>query len=80
MLKHIIKLFFNHLLVCVRGSPMLPLVVNICAFCTNLIANGTIGKQIGANGNAKCYQPIAPLGEPRTHGMFTVSIDYVMIS
>ena len=28
-------------------SPMLPLVGNIC---TNLITNGTIGKEIGANG------------------------------
>ena len=35
---------------CVRGSPMVPLVGNICTICTNLIANGTIGKEIGANG------------------------------
>ena len=32
---------------CVRGSPMVPLVGNIC---TNLIVNGTIGKEIGTNG------------------------------
>ena len=32
---------------CVRGSPMVPLVGNIC---TNLIVIGTIGKEIGANG------------------------------
>ena len=33
-----------------RGSPVVPLVGNICTICTNLIANGTIGKEIGANG------------------------------
>ena len=35
---------------CVRGSPMVQLVDNICTICINLIANGTIGKEIGANG------------------------------
>ena len=34
---------------CVRGSPMVPLVGNICTICINLITNGTIGKEIGAN-------------------------------
>ena len=29
---------------------MIPLVGNICTICANLIANGTIGKEIGANG------------------------------
>ena len=33
----------------VRGSPMVPLVGNICTIGTNLITNGTIGKEIGAN-------------------------------
>ena len=37
---------------CVRGSPMVPLVGNIC---TNLIVNGTIGKEIGANGKNGRY-------------------------
>ena len=37
-------------LACVWGSPVVPLVGNICTICTNLIANGTIGKEIGANG------------------------------
>ena len=37
---------------CVRGFPMVPLVGNICTIgYTNLITNGTIGKEIGANGN-----------------------------
>ena len=35
---------------CVWGSPMVLLVGNICTNCTNLIANGTVGKEIGANG------------------------------
>ena len=35
---------------CVRGSPMVPLVCNICMIGTNLITNGTIGKETGANG------------------------------
>ena len=35
---------------CVRGSPVVPLVGNICTICTNLIADGTIGKEFGANG------------------------------
>ena len=35
---------------CVRGSPMVPLVGNICTIGTNLITNGTIGKEFGANG------------------------------
>ena len=39
---------------CVRGSPMVPLVCNIC---TNLIANGTMNKEIGANGNTM-YVPM----------------------
>ena len=30
--------------------PMVPLVGKICTIGTNLIANGTIGKEIGANG------------------------------
>ena len=30
--------------------PMVPFVGNICTICTNLIANGTNGKEIGANG------------------------------
>ena len=29
---------------------MVPLVGKICTICTNLIVNGTIGKEIGANG------------------------------
>ena len=29
---------------------MIPLVGNICTISANLIANGTIGKEIGANG------------------------------
>ena len=29
---------------------MVPLVGNIFTICTNLITNGTIGKEIGANG------------------------------
>ena len=29
---------------------MVPLVGNICTICTNLITNGTIGREIGANG------------------------------
>ena len=36
--------------VCVRVSPMVPLVGNICTIGTNLFTNGTIGKEIGANG------------------------------
>ena len=36
--------------VCVQDSPMVPLVGNIFAIITNLITNGTIGKEIGANG------------------------------
>ena len=35
---------------CVRGSPMVPLVGNIFTICTNLITNGTNGKEVGANG------------------------------
>ena len=35
---------------CVRGSPMVPLVGNNFIICTNLITNGTIGKEIDANG------------------------------
>ena len=45
----------NVAIACVRGSPMVPLVGNICTIGTNLITNGTIGKEIGAkgkNGNA----------------------------
>ena len=34
---------------CVQGSPMVPLVGNIFTICTNLITNGTIGKEIVAN-------------------------------
>ena len=45
---------------CVRGSPMVPLVGNIC---TNLITNGTIGKKIGANGkNGNGYVLGSPNG------------------
>ena len=40
---------FLHNYECVRGSPMVPLVGNIFTICTNLITNGTIGKEIGAN-------------------------------
>ena len=36
---------------CVRGFPMVPLVGNIG---TNLITNGIIGKEIGANGHKSC--------------------------
>ena len=32
------------------GTPMVPLVGNIFTVCTNLITNGIIGKEIGANG------------------------------
>ena len=35
---------------CVRGSPMVPLVGNICTIRTNLITNGTLGKELDANG------------------------------
>ena len=44
---------------CVRGSPMVPLVGNIFTICTNLITNGTIGKDIGANG--KMVIPLVPM-------------------
>ena len=33
-----------------RGSPVVPLNGNICTICINLIASGTIGKEIGTNG------------------------------
>ena len=53
---------------------MVPLVGNICTIGTNLITNGTIGKEIyanGKNGNAiGTNQPMVPLGEPRTHALF----------
>ena len=42
----------NIYIACVRGSPMVPLVGNICTIGTNLITNGTIGKENGKNGNA----------------------------
>ena len=42
----------NHNIACVRGSPMVTLVGNICTTGTNLITNGTIGKEIGANGKS----------------------------
>ena len=58
---------------------MVPLVGNICTIGTNLITNGTIGKENGANGkngNAigtniwyQWYQPMVPLEESRTHAM-----------
>ena len=35
---------------CVLGSPVVPLVGNIFTICTNLITNGIVGKEIGANG------------------------------
>ena len=35
---------------CVRGSRMVPLVGNIYTIGTNLITNGTISKEIAANG------------------------------
>ena len=35
---------------CVRGSLVVPLVGNICTVGTNVIANGTIGREICANG------------------------------
>ena len=31
---------------------MVPLVGNICTISTNLLTNGTIGKEIGANGKS----------------------------
>ena len=71
---------------CVWGSSMVPLVGNIFTICTNLITNGTIGKEIVANrknGNAmgtiwdKCYQPMVPLGEPRIHAQFTTKPFYL---
>ena len=37
---------------------MVPLVGKICTICTNLIANGTIGKEIGAHGNQRTNGPI----------------------
>ena len=37
-------------LACVWGSLMALLVGNMCIIGANLITNGTIGKQIGANG------------------------------
>ena len=40
-----------HYEACVRDFAMVPLVGNICTIGTNLITNGTIGKDIGANGN-----------------------------
>ena len=43
---------------CVWGSPMVLLVGNIFIICTNLITNGTIGKEIGANG--KMVMPPVP--------------------
>ena len=43
---------------------MVPLVGNIFTICTNLITNGTIGKEIGTNGTK------VPLGEPRTHALY----------
>ena len=47
---------------CVRGSPMVPLVGNICTIGTNLITNGTIGKEIGANGkNGNAIGAIGPM-------------------
>ena len=39
---------------------MVPLVGNICTICTNLIANGTIGKEIVANG-LKMVIPLVPM-------------------
>ena len=48
---------------------MVPLVGTIC-ICTNLIASGTIGKEIGANGkngNTCTNSTKVTLGEPRTH-------------
>ena len=38
---------FVNVIARIRGSPMVPLVGNVC---TNLIAKGTIGEEIGANG------------------------------
>ena len=35
---------------CVRSSLMVPLVGIISTICINLITNGTIGNEIGANG------------------------------
>ena len=59
--------------ICVRGSPMIPLVGNICTICTNFITSGIIAKEIGANGNnvddiAQIAQilPMVPFGGPRT--------------
>ena len=52
LLNDIVDQFLHHLnsVACVRGFPMVPLVINICTICTNLITNGTIGREIGANG------------------------------
>ena len=44
-----LKSIFLHYIACVRGSPMVPLVGVICTNGTNLITNGTIGKEFGAN-------------------------------
>ena len=58
---------------------MIPLVGNICTICANLITNGTIGKEIGANGkNGNTIgtngthvrkKPMTPSGESRTHAL-----------
>ena len=45
-----IQFRFSNNTSCVRGSPMVPLVGNMCIILYQLIANGTIGKEIGANG------------------------------
>ena len=49
-IKESTKYIVNTHRACVRGSPMVPLVGNICTIGTNLITNGTISKEIGANG------------------------------
>ena len=55
---------------------MVPLVGNIYTIGTNLIANGTIGKEIGENGHTigtnvtNVTNQMVQFGVPRTHAMF----------
>ena len=57
---------------------MVPLVGNILTICTNLITNGTIGIEIGANGKngnaigtngTNVTNPTVPFGELRTYAL-----------
>ena len=52
---------------CVRGSQLVPLVDNICIIRTNLIANCTIGKGIGTNGNQRTNGPVNAHLRPSYH-------------